>query len=43
MRTLGDSLIELIRTGVVDPREAYLKAVNKDEISKLMERSGIER
>jgi len=31
-RLLNDSLLELVRNGVVDPTEAYVKAVNKDDI-----------
>ena len=42
MRTLGDSLIELVRNGVVEPQEAYLKAVNKDEFKNLLARAGIQ-
>jgi hypothetical protein len=30
MRLLNDSLLELVKSGVVDPTEAYIKAVNKD-------------
>ena len=41
MKTLGDSLIELVRDGVVDAEEAYLKAVNKDEFKNLLSRAGI--
>jgi len=29
MRLLNDSLLELVKSGVVEPREAYLKAVDK--------------
>ncbi|MCC7170386.1 MAG: type IV pilus twitching motility protein PilT, partial [Planctomycetes bacterium] len=32
MRLLNDSLIELVRTGQVEPMEAYMKAVNKDDM-----------
>jgi twitching motility protein PilT len=41
MRTLGDSLVELARQGVIDGREAYLKAVNKEEIKNLLGRANI--
>jgi twitching motility protein PilT len=33
MRLLNDSLAELVKSGLVDPAEAYLKAVNKDDIA----------
>ncbi len=42
MRTLGDSLIELVRDGTVEPMEAYRKAVNKDEFKNLLARAGIQ-
>jgi twitching motility protein PilT len=31
-RLLNDSLLELVKSGVVDPTEAYIKAVNKDDL-----------
>ncbi len=31
-RLLNDSLLELVKTGIVDPTEAYVKAVNKDDL-----------
>jgi twitching motility protein PilT len=41
MATLGDSLLELVKRKVVEPREAWLKAVNKAELKGLLERAGI--
>jgi twitching motility protein PilT len=41
MATLGDSLLELVKKKVVEPREAWLKAVNKAELKGLLERAGI--
>ena len=41
MITLNDSLMELVRRKVVDPREAYVKAVNKGEFKNLLTREGI--
>ncbi|HED64709.1 MAG TPA: hypothetical protein ENJ09_04040 [Planctomycetes bacterium] len=32
MRLLNDALTDLVQQGLVDPNEAYLKAVNKDEL-----------
>ena len=32
MRLLNESLLELVKSGLVDPNEAYLKAVNKDDL-----------
>jgi twitching motility protein PilT len=31
-RLLNDSLLELVKNGLVDPTEAYIKAVNKDDL-----------
>jgi twitching motility protein PilT len=41
MVTMNDSLIELVRQGTVEPREAYLKAVNKAEFRNLLQRAGV--
>ena len=41
MITLNDSLMELVRRKVIDPREAYVKAVNKGEFKNLLTREGI--
>ncbi len=40
MRTMNDSLVELVRNDLIEPREAYLKATNKTEIRNLLERGG---
>ena len=42
MLTLGDSLVELARQGLIDGREAYLKAINKEEIRNLLARANIQ-
>src|SRR5690606_19307294 len=41
MRTLNDSLLELVRAGVVAPEEAYRKAVAKEELRLALEKEGI--
>jgi twitching motility protein PilT len=41
MVTLSDSLIELVRKKLVDPQEAYLRAVNKAEFKQMLTREGI--
>jgi twitching motility protein PilT len=41
MRTLNDSLIELVKSKTVDAKEAYLKAVDKSGLVALYERAGI--
>ena len=40
MMTMNDSLIELVKKGLVEPQEAYMKAVNKAEFKGLMAREG---
>jgi twitching motility protein PilT len=40
MVTLNDSLIDLVKRKVVEPREAYIKAVNKGEFKNLLQREG---
>jgi len=40
MVTLNDSLLDLVKRTVVDPREAYIKAVNKAEFKSLLQREG---
>jgi twitching motility protein PilT len=40
MQTLNDSLIELVRRGIVEPREAYMKAVHKAELKTALAREG---
>jgi len=41
MVTLNNALIELVRNKTVDPKEAYVKAVDKAEMKTLLEREGI--
>ncbi len=41
MVTLNDSLMELVKAKVVEPREAWSKAVSKAEFKGLLERAGI--
>jgi twitching motility protein PilT len=40
-RTLNDSLVELVKKGLVDPKEAYIKAVDKVGLVGLYERANI--
>ncbi len=40
MRTLTDALMELVREGLVEPTDAYLKAVDKGELRAILEREG---
>jgi twitching motility protein PilT len=42
MKTMNDSLMELVKNGLVEPKEAYMKAVNKGEIKGLLARAGHE-
>ena len=39
---MADALLDLVVRGVVEPREAYLKAVNKTEIRQLFANAGIQ-
>jgi twitching motility protein PilT len=41
MQTMNDSLMDLVKRGIVDADEAYKKAVNKDEFRNLLGRAGI--
>jgi twitching motility protein PilT len=41
MTTLNDSLLELVKRKVVEPREALAKAVAKNELRALLERAGV--
>jgi twitching motility protein PilT len=41
MRLLNDSLEELVKAGTVDPAEAYIKAVNKDDLLTKYAAAGI--
>jgi len=38
---LNDSLIDLVKKGVVEPKEAYIKAVDKTGLKGLFERAGV--
>jgi twitching motility protein PilT len=42
MSTLSDALLDLVKRKVVEPREAYMKAVNKSEFKGLLERAGFQ-
>ncbi|WP_277957970.1 type IV pilus twitching motility protein PilT [Anaeromyxobacter oryzisoli] len=41
MATLNDALLDLVKRKVVEPREAYAKAVAKGELKTLLERAGV--
>jgi twitching motility protein PilT len=41
-RTLNDSLYELVKKRVVDPKEAYIKAVDKAGLLAMFEKANIE-
>lgn len=41
MQTLNDELVRLVREDIVDPLEAYAKAVDKDELVQALARNGI--
>jgi twitching motility protein PilT len=41
-RTLNDSLLELVKKGIVDPKEAYIRSVDKVGLVGLFERSNIQ-
>jgi twitching motility protein PilT len=41
MATLNDSLLDLVKKGLVEPAEALSKAVAKAELKQLIERAGI--
>ncbi len=40
MVTLNDSLLELVKKGIVEPRDAYLKAVDKTGFETLLQKNG---
>lgn len=42
MMTLNDSLTELARDGIVDPKEAYLKAIDKEGLLRQLRAAGVE-
>jgi twitching motility protein PilT len=41
MATLNDALFDLVKRSLVEPREAYAKAVGKAELKGLLERNGL--
>jgi twitching motility protein PilT len=41
MQTMNDALMDLVKRGLVEPDEAYKKAVNKDEFRNLLGRAGL--
>ncbi len=41
MRLLNDSLEELVRNGLVDPLEAYVKSISKEDMKNKLEKLGI--
>jgi len=42
MTTLNDSLLDLVKKGLVSPAEALTKAVARNELRQLLERAGID-
>jgi hypothetical protein len=40
MVTMNDALVELVDTGLVEPREAYLKATDKVGIINMLKQRG---
>jgi twitching motility protein PilT len=40
MATLNDALIELVNKKVIEPKEAYMKAVAKNEFKNMLEKAG---
>ena len=41
MKLLNDSLVDLVKQGIVDPTEAYIKSVNKDELVQKLGHLGL--
>jgi len=41
MTTLNDSLLDLVRRKLVDPREAWMRAVQKNELRQQLQREGL--
>ncbi len=41
MVSLNDSLMELVQKGIVDPEEAYMKAVDKMGFEALLKRNNV--
>jgi twitching motility protein PilT len=42
MVTLNDSLLDLVKAKMVEPLEAYMKAVQKAEFKGMLEKLGIQ-
>jgi twitching motility protein PilT len=42
MQTFGDELAKLVTTGIVTPKEAYIKAIDKEFIAKKIQDAGLE-
>ncbi len=40
MQTLNDALFDLVKKKLVEPQEAYTKAINKAELKQMLERGG---
>ncbi|MAB79293.1 MAG: type IV pili twitching motility protein PilT [Planctomycetes bacterium] len=41
MKLLNDSLVDLVKDGLVDPNEAYIKAVDKDSLMAKLQHIGV--
>ena len=41
MVTLNDALFDLVKRKLVDPKEAYTKAVHKADFKAMLERAGL--
>lgn len=42
MRTLNDHLLQLVQEGMVEPADAYLKAIDKSALKELFDRNGVQ-
>jgi twitching motility protein PilT len=42
MTTMNDFLLDLVKRKLIEPQEAYYKAVNKQEIKGLLSKIGVE-
>ena len=42
MCTMNDSLMDFAKKGIIEPRECYMKAVNKSEMKTMMVQAGME-
>jgi twitching motility protein PilT len=40
MMTLNDSLLDLVRKGLVDPKDAYRLSVNRTEFATMLTKEG---